>query len=110
MTNKLFYLILFSSILLTLFSCKSRMDSNQLVHLADPFILLFEDTYFAYGTGASDGIEVMISKDLKQWSRVNNDCGGLALHKNDSYGDKWFWAPEVYYINDKFYMYYSISL
>lgn len=86
------------------------MDSNQLVHLADPFILLFEDTYFAYGTGASDGIEVMISKDLKQWSRVNNDCGGLALHKNDSYGDKWFWAPEVYYINDKFYMYYSISL
>lgn len=107
MTKKLFYLILYSSTLLILFSCKSVADTDQLVPLADPFILLYEDTYYAYGTGAADGIEVMISKDLKQWSRVNNDCGGLALHKNDSYGDKWFWAPEVYYINDKFYMYYS---
>jgi beta-xylosidase len=31
----------------------------------------------------------------------------VALHKDDSWGEKWFWAPEVYAVNGKFYMYYS---
>jgi hypothetical protein len=30
-----------------------------LVPLADPFILLYNDLYYAYGTGAEDGIEVI---------------------------------------------------
>ena len=40
---------------------------------------------------------------MKRWQKKEN----LALHKKDSYGDKWFWAPEVYHVNNKFYMYYS---
>jgi beta-xylosidase len=32
---------------------------------------------------------------------------GYALHKNNVWGEKWFWAPEVYYLNGKFYMFYS---
>ena len=70
------------------------------VPLADPYILLHEGTYYAYGTHHRDGIECYISNDLKSWYN-----GGLVLHKNDSYGKKWFWAPEVYHINGKFYMY-----
>ncbi len=81
--------------------------TEQLVPLADPFILLHEEVYYAYGTGADDGIQVMTSNDLKAWKRVENSRGGLALHKDDSYGEKWFWAPEVYYVNGQFYMYYS---
>src|SRR5690606_30035258 len=52
-----------------------------------------------------DGIEVYVSDDLKTWKKQDK----LALHKNDSWGDKWFWAPEVYYIPEKkkFFMYYS---
>lgn len=72
------------------------------VPLADPYILLHEGTYYAYGTHHRDGIECYISNDLKSWYN-----GGLVLHKNDSYGKKWFWAPEVYHINGKFYMYYT---
>ncbi|MCB5253411.1 MAG: glycoside hydrolase family 43 protein [Candidatus Cloacimonetes bacterium] len=68
----------------------------------DPFIMLHEDVYYAYGTNADDGIEVYTSDDLKEWKKVPE----LALHKNNSYGEKWFWAPEVYYVNGKFYMYY----
>lgn len=85
-------------------------DANSpkiLVPLADPFILLYKNVYYAYGTGAEDGIEVMTSDDLKTWRRATNPESRLALHKNNSYGEHWFWAPEVYYVNGKFYMYYS---
>lgn len=75
------------------------------VTLGDPFILLYENTYYAYGTSSDEGIEVYTSQDLKTWERSDK----LALSKNDSYADRWFWAPEIYYIKDKnkFYMYYS---
>lgn len=75
----------------------------QKVRLADPFILLYNGMYYAYGTHAADGIEVYTSKDLRSWDKSKT----LALHKNDSFGEKWFWAPEVYHVNGKFYMYYS---
>ncbi|MDD2327049.1 MAG: glycoside hydrolase family 43 protein [bacterium] len=77
------------------------------VPLADPFILLHEDRYYAYGTGAGNGIGVMVSEDLKRWEKVGNAKEGLALHRDDSYGERWFWAPEVYLVDDTFYMYYS---
>lgn len=72
------------------------------VSLSDPFILLHNGTYYAYGTRSDQGIEVYTSDDLIRWK-----CQGIALDNNDSWADRWFWAPEVYEVNDKFYMYYS---
>ncbi|MDR2682291.1 MAG: family 43 glycosylhydrolase [Dysgonamonadaceae bacterium] len=71
--------------------------------LADPFVLYHGNKYYAYGTSDANGIAVYTSDDLKFWTKQPN----LALHKNDSYADRWFWAPEVYYLNGRFYMYYS---
>lgn len=112
--KKISLLLCFLSLSITFFmSCKSpnltgeKINSDIPVTLADPFILLYDDIYYAYGTGAADGIEVMISDDLKSWKRADNAQNGLALHKRDSFGEKWFWAPEVYYINGQFYMYYT---
>ena len=110
--------LVFITVALILFvSCKNRVatdrtdelnnPSGEKVPLADPFIMLHDDVYYAYGTGAADGIAVMVSDDLKTWKRAANAQNGLALHKNDSYGEKWFWAPEVYYVNGRFYMYYT---
>ena len=76
--------------------------AEKRVRLADPYILLHEGTYYAYGTHNRNGIEFYTSTNLKEWK-----YGGLALHKDDSYGEKWFWAPEVYHLNGKFYMYYT---
>jgi beta-xylosidase len=75
------------------------------VPLADPFILYHEGIYYAYGTNSDDGIPVYTSHDLALWKRHP----AFALSKEDSYGDKWFWAPEVYYRpeNKTFYMFYS---
>ncbi len=75
------------------------------VFFGDPFILLHEDTYYAYGTAEEDGIGVYVSQDLLSWEAVPGNR--LALNKQDSWGDRWFWAPEVFFVNGKFYMYYS---
>ncbi len=77
-------------------------DATSPVQLADPFIMLDGDTYYAYGTHADAGIEVFTSNDLKEWTYK-----GLALQSKDVWADRWFWAPEVYKVNGKYYMYYS---
>ena len=75
---------------------------GESVPLGDPFILLHDGVYYAYGTHAADGIEVYTSKDLKRWK-----LHGLALNKEDVWADSRFWAPEIYEIHGKFYMYYT---
>ncbi len=83
-------------------------DTTEYVPLADPFILLYEGVYYAYGTWSENGIAVMESDNLATWRLAPGRAAeGLALHKDDVYGDKWFWAPEVYCFNGKFYMYFS---
>lgn len=78
-------------------------ETLQRVPLGDPFILLHKGVYYAYGTHAGDGIEVYTSKNLKEWKLAP----ALALHKENSYGERWFWAPEVFFVKGRFYMYYS---
>ncbi len=77
--------------------------AQQNLPLADPFILLHGNTYYAYGTHSERGIEVYTSDNLTKWRKHYR----LALDKNDTWGEKWFWAPEVYHLNGVFYMYYS---
>ena len=102
-------LLLISLLLIVSSSCKGVDKTVDIasytnsVLLADPFIMLYKGVYYAYGTHSKDGIEVYTSDDLNGWKEVP----GLALHKDNSIGDKWFWAPEVYYVNGKFYMYYT---
>ena len=93
-------------------SVSESQKERPVVHvpLADPFILLHDGTYYAYGTKAEHGIAVFESDDLQTWRQASGRAAeGLALHKDDVYGDRWFWAPEVYYIKSKkkFYMFYS---
>ncbi len=94
-------------------SCSSDNDNTDepnsgaryKVPLGDPFILYYNNMYYAYGTQSDNGIVVYTSADLKTWEKQSK----LALNKEDSYADRWFWAPEIYYIKEKnkFFMYYS---
>lgn len=74
--------------------------------IADPYILNYDGTYYAYGTHGN-GFEVYISDDLKHWKQGEK----LALSPKDSWGTRWYWAPEVYYVKskNKFYMFYSVD-
>ncbi|MCC8144473.1 MAG: hypothetical protein LIO97_11740 [Tannerellaceae bacterium] len=62
-------------------------DPFKQVALADLYILLYNNIYYAYGTNASDGIEVYTSDDLEIWEKHPT----LALYKDNSWGDRWFW-------------------
>jgi beta-xylosidase len=85
----------------------TEMSGIKKVPLGDPFIMLWNGTYYAYGTQSPDGIVVYVSDDLKNWSVPADISGGLALSKADVWAEKRFWAPEVYYVKGKFYMFYS---
>ena len=93
---------------LTLLLCQltiSLAQDKSIVPLADPFILLDGDTSYAYGTNDPDGIAYWTSSDLRGWVKGN----GLALHKTNTTEQQWFWAPEVYFKNGQYYMYYSAN-
>jgi beta-xylosidase len=77
------------------------------VPFGDPFIMLWQNKYYAYGTLSPDGIAVFVSDDLLTWSSPTGLIDGLVLNKKDVWAERWFWAPEVYYVNGKFYMYFS---
>lgn len=96
-------------------SCNNLHDEDDTgsweiggMELADPFILVTDSVYYAYGTysnNADEGFRVYKSTNLMQWEL----CEGYALNKKDVWGEGEFWAPEVYWIEslDKYIMYYS---
>jgi len=84
-------------------SANAQMSVSQ-VPLADPYILLDDGVYYAYGTHDANGIEYWTSTDLHYWQ-----YGGLALSKANTSEQQWFWAPEVYQKNGKYYMYFSAN-
>ena len=99
------------SILICILAYRFALQA-QSIYFADPYILNDSGTYYLYGTHAADGIAVLVSRDLKTWespdkSRSFDRDPFLALDKKDSFGEYGFWAPEVYKIGDKYYMYYS---
>ena len=91
------------ALLLLPFLAKAEGGKSQ-VPLADPYILLDGDTYYAYGTNDADGIRCYTSNDLRVWKYE-----GLALNKSNTTETKWFWAPEVYHVKGKYIMYYSAN-
>jgi beta-xylosidase len=93
-------------------------------YFADPFVWKFEGTYYAVGTGpvgpigqarASDGTSspaardemafpLLRSADFATWELAG---GALRVPEFARGGD--FWAPEVAYSGEHFYLYYSVS-
>ncbi len=65
---------------------------------ADPDVLYYDGTYYLYGTGGS-GYTVHTSRDLVNWK-----AGRRVLTPNLWGITKNYWAPDLEYINGKFYM------
>ena len=76
---------------------------------ADPYVLEYEGKYYLYGTGGRSGIMAYTSTDLANWSEAAGAKNGYALDSTDVWGNRGFWAPEVYRINNKFYMYFTVQ-
>lgn len=84
------------------------MPSNPLnVPLGDPYIIYDEkaDKYYLYGTGGTpNGFVVYSSADLNDWT---NEGVVYESSQPEAWGVKDFWAPEVYFFNNKYYLFYS---
>ncbi|PWS26089.1 beta-xylosidase [Pedobacter yonginense] len=79
------------------------------IYLADPTIFLDKGIYYLYGTSSNKGFEVYQSTDLHKWTGPIGKNRGFALSKGESYGDKGFWAPQVFKKNGRFYMAYTAN-
>ena len=121
MCKRILFPLLGSVLLFGLISCKTEKKetvsdtekkiaeyTNPLnVEFGDPFILDNEDgTFYMYGTGggAKDGFATYSSTNLVDWKFEDQVYHG---NTPESWNLKSFWAPEVYKIENKYYLFYS---
>jgi len=78
------------------------------VKFGDPYILYDKKsaTYYMYGTGggAKEGFSTYSSSDLIEWKYQGQVYYG---NMPGTWGIGSFWAPEVYAVNNKYYLFYS---
>jgi len=103
------YLVLAGLLASALVGAAAPRQPDMRVPFADPFIMCEKGVYYAYGTYRSgEGIGIATSSDLVHWKmNVGKAKDGFALHREDSFGGKNFWAPEVYRVGGRYVMYYS---
>jgi beta-xylosidase len=89
-----------------------KETAGKAIHLADPTIFFHGGTYYLYGTvegNADQGFLVYSSPDLEKWEGPSGPNQGFALKNGDVFGDKGFWAPQVFYHRNKYYMAYTAN-
>lgn len=83
------------------------------INIGDPTILNHEGNYYLYGTQSNeqtkDGFMVYNSTDLKNWNGTAGLKNGYALKKDDVFGDTAFRSPQVFHLDNKFYMAYTAN-
>ncbi len=78
---------------------------NTEFKIRDPFILPFDGKYYLYGTTANNFFSVYVSDDLENWSEPVK-----IFEASESFWGKYnFWAPEVYYYKENFYLFGSFK-
>lgn len=79
---------------------------NRKINIRDPFVLVYNDKYYMYGTRADNfgqktgGFDVYVGTDLENWSEPK------AVFNSEKHGmNTWVnWAPEVHFYNGAFYL------
>lgn len=83
--------------------------------LADPTIFFDDGTYYLYGTvsgsyeATAAGFPVYTSTDLKNWEGPVGATDGFALKPEHAFGERGFWAPQVFKHKGKYYMAYTAN-
>ena len=70
----------------------------QEIFCADPTIFVENGKYYLTGTDHGDtGFQLLESTDLENWTYVKGDSALFVLQKGDNvFGNKGFWAPQIY--------------
>lgn len=86
---------------------QKKIYTNPLaVKFGDPYVLHTNGLYYMYGTGggAKNGFSAYTSTDLINWKPIGQVYFG---NTGKSWGIHSFWAPEVYKVSNKYYLFYS---
>ena len=77
------------------------------IRIRDPFIHFDKkrDLYFMPATNRHKGFKMYISPDLKNWK----DIGPVFTPDKNFWGKTDFWAPDLYYYNGRYYIFYTCS-
>ena len=78
-------------------------NPHSVSHIGDPFILADGDYYYMYATTTGKEFKCWKSKDCSSWYSV----GRVYSISETSFGEKNYWAPEVYKYEGKYYIFYS---
>jgi beta-xylosidase len=84
----------------------SKATAN--IYLADPTMFQQRGRFYLYGTvegAAGNGFQAYRSTDLKSWKLIAGN-NGFVLRKGDAFGASGFWAPQVFFHQDNYYMAY----
>ena len=74
-------------------------------NIGDPFILRTEEAFYLYATSdPGSGFKVWVSDDMKNWEQEGLNA---YLRTRNGWGSGDYWAPEVYAMDDGYYMIYS---
>lgn len=81
----------------------SKEDAVIPGDFADPSIICVGDTYYATGTSSewAPHFPIFTSKDLANWKQI-----GYVFNQTPSWAASSFWAPELFFHNETFYVYY----
>ncbi len=84
------------------------------IYLADPTVFEDAGTYYLYGTKGDpkivgEGFLVYTSEDFIKWEGPAGVNSGFALKKGEAFGDKGFWAPQIFKRDGKYYMAYTAN-
>ncbi|WP_211229700.1 glycoside hydrolase family 43 protein [Olivibacter sitiensis] len=107
----------FVGMVMLLMACSARKlskvdQTGVQITQADPTIFFHDGQYYLYGTDGDDahqGIKVFRSADLENWEEAVGVLDGYALHSRVAYGDRGFWAPQVWEHAGRFYMAYTAN-
>jgi len=102
-------LLLFLSVFVYLFEVQAQQKAefiNPVIpgDYADPTVIKIGDTYYAAGTSSewAPFYPMYASSDLVNWTQT-----GYIFDKKPEWTLASFWAPELFYYNDKVYAYYT---
>jgi xylan 1,4-beta-xylosidase len=76
------------------------------IFLADPTIFADKGKYYLYGTSSNQGFLVYESTDLKTWQHPKDS---FALKRGEAFGNKGFWAPQIFTYKGNYYMAYTTN-
>ena len=83
-------------------------QTGQITHVHDPCIIKCEEYYYIFST--SDGIAIRRSASLSSWQFIGEVFDEIPdWGKQEIPGVRNIWAPDIYYHEGIYYLYYSLS-